>query len=160
MDVNVGPIPTYRPEISGFVGVEIDEIKRVERRSDLQRARRTALDGDLGLLRDVNAGAAETVDVIFLEVGGPGESLGVGGTVLFDDLELELPEKSPMNRAPRYGARTRSGNLCQSPAVRGKRRCRMHGGAASSGAPTGNTNALNMAAIPRKPSRGGVSSPS
>ena len=35
-------------------------------------------------------GAAETVDVIFLEVGGPGESLRVGGAVLFDDLELEL----------------------------------------------------------------------
>jgi phospholipid transport system substrate-binding protein len=28
------------------------------------------------------------------------------------------------------------------PAVRGKRRCRMHGGAVGSGAPTGNTNAL------------------
>jgi hypothetical protein len=47
-----------------------------------------------------------------------------------------------MNRAPRCGARTRSGKPCQSPAVRGKRRCRMHGGAAGSGAPIGNTNAL------------------
>ena len=34
----------------------------------------------------------------------------------------------PMQRAPRCGARTRSGNTCQAPAVRGKRRCRMHGG--------------------------------
>jgi hypothetical protein len=40
------------------------------------------------------------------------------------------------------GARTRSGKPCQSPAVRGKRRCRMQGGAAGSGAPLGNTNAL------------------
>jgi glucans biosynthesis protein len=46
-----------------------------------------------------------------------------------------LHEKLPMNRAPRCGARTRSGKSCQSPAVRGKRRFRMHGGAAGSGAP-------------------------
>jgi glucans biosynthesis protein len=51
-------------------------------------------------------------------------------------------EELAMNRAPRCGARTRSGKPCQSPAVRGKRRCRMHGGAAGSGAPIGNTNAL------------------
>ena len=51
-------------------------------------------------------------------------------------------EQLPMNRAPRCGARTRSGKSCQSPAVRRKRRCRMHGGAAGSGAPIGNTNAL------------------
>jgi hypothetical protein len=31
---------------------------------------------------------------------------------------------------------------CRAPAVAGKRRCRMHGGAASSGAPVGNQNAL------------------
>jgi len=29
---------------------------------------------------------------------------------------------------PRCNAKTRSGGLCQSPPVRGKRRCRMHGG--------------------------------
>ena len=50
--------------------------------------------------------------------------------------------KLPMSRASRCGARTRSGKPCQSPAVRGKRRCRMHGGAAGSGAPIGNKNAL------------------
>ena len=47
-----------------------------------------------------------------------------------------------MNRAPRCLARTRSGKPCQSPAVTGKRRCRMHGGARGSGAPKGNRNAL------------------
>ena len=47
-----------------------------------------------------------------------------------------------MDRAPRCGARTRSGTPCRSPAVRGKRRCRMHDGAAGSGAPIGNKNAL------------------
>jgi uncharacterized protein YjcR len=31
--------------------------------------------------------------------------------------------------------------LCRSPAVRGKKRCRMHGGAPGSGAPRANQNA-------------------
>lgn len=42
--------------------------------------------------------------------------------------------------APRCLARTRAGHPCQSPAVNGKRRCRMHGGANGSGAPAGNRN--------------------
>ena len=45
-----------------------------------------------------------------------------------------------MNRACRCGARTRKGSPCRSPAVRGKARCRMHGGAAGSGAPEGSRN--------------------
>ena len=48
----------------------------------------------------------------------------------------------PMLSSPRCGARTRSGNYCMAPAVSGKRRCRMHGGAPGSGAPRGNKNAL------------------
>ena len=48
----------------------------------------------------------------------------------------------PMHRSPRCGARTRSGSPCQSPAVKGKKHCRMHGGAAGSGARPGNRNAL------------------
>ena len=48
----------------------------------------------------------------------------------------------PMMSRPRCGARTRSEKPCRSPAVRGKRRCRMHGGAPGSGAPRGNKNAL------------------
>ena len=47
-----------------------------------------------------------------------------------------------MRASLRCGARTRSGKPCESPAVRGKRRCRMHGGAAGSGPPRGNRNAL------------------
>ncbi len=49
---------------------------------------------------------------------------------------------SPMNQAPRCGARTRGGTPCQSPIVRGKVRCRMHGGTDGIGAPRGNQNAL------------------
>jgi uncharacterized protein YjcR len=47
----------------------------------------------------------------------------------------------PMLASPRCGAKTRSGTPCRSPAVGGKRRCRMHGGAPGSGAPAGNQNA-------------------
>jgi hypothetical protein len=48
----------------------------------------------------------------------------------------------PMLGSTRCGAKTRSGKPCRSPAVQGKKRCRMHGGAAGSGAPRGNRNAL------------------
>jgi hypothetical protein len=47
----------------------------------------------------------------------------------------------PMLASPRCGAKIRSGDSCRSPAVRGKRRCRMHGGAPKSGAPRGNQHA-------------------
>ena len=47
----------------------------------------------------------------------------------------------PMLASPRCGAKTRAGGSCRLPAVRGKRRCRMHGGAPGSGAPSGNQNA-------------------
>jgi hypothetical protein len=41
----------------------------------------------------------------------------------------------------RCGAKTRSGGTCRSPTVRGKKRCRMHGGAQGSSAPRPNQNA-------------------
>jgi hypothetical protein len=47
----------------------------------------------------------------------------------------------PMLASPRCGAKTRAGGACRSPAVRGKKRCRMHGGARGSGAPRANQNA-------------------
>jgi glucans biosynthesis protein len=46
-----------------------------------------------------------------------------------------------MHASPRCGARTRSGGRCRAPAVAGKRRCRMHGGAPGSGGQPGNRNA-------------------
>lgn len=48
----------------------------------------------------------------------------------------------PMLGSARCGARTRQGGACKSPAVAGKARCRMHGGARGSGAKAGNQNAL------------------
>jgi hypothetical protein len=56
----------------------------------------------------------------------------------------------PMLTSPRCGAKTRSNRPCKSPAVRGKRRCRMHGGAPGSGAPRGNRNALKNGFFTRK----------
>jgi uncharacterized protein YjcR len=53
-----------------------------------------------------------------------------------------LRNTGPMLSSPRCGARTRSGKPCRSPAVEGKKRCRMHGGAPGSGAPRGNKNAI------------------
>lgn len=49
---------------------------------------------------------------------------------------------SPMQTSPRCRAQTRNGDTCRAPALRGKTRCRMHGGAAGSGAPFGNKNAV------------------
>ena len=56
----------------------------------------------------------------------------------------------PMTRSPRCGARTRGGTPCAGPAVTGRRRCRMHGGAKGSGAPEGNTNALKHGLFTRE----------
>ena len=47
----------------------------------------------------------------------------------------------PMLESRHCGAKTRAGESCRSPAVRGKSRCRMHGGAPHSGAPRENQNA-------------------
>jgi len=55
-----------------------------------------------------------------------------------------------MLSSQRCGAKTRSGKPCRSPAVSGKRRCRMHGGAPGSGAPRGNKNALKHGRYTRK----------
>jgi hypothetical protein len=41
--------------------------------------------------------------------------------------------------AQRCGARTRAGGACQCPAIRGRNRCRLHGGR-STGAPKGRAN--------------------
>jgi hypothetical protein len=58
----------------------------------------------------------------------------------------------PMLSSPRCGAKTRLSKPCKSPAVRGKRRCRMHGGAPGSGAPRGNQNALKHGQFTRQAS--------
>ena len=49
---------------------------------------------------------------------------------------------APMLTSRRCGACTRRGTACRAPAVSGRQRCRMHGGAKGSGAPKNNKNAL------------------
>lgn len=44
-----------------------------------------------------------------------------------------------MRGSPRCGAKTRAGGQCQCPAIRGRTRCRIHGGL-SPGAPRGKKN--------------------
>jgi hypothetical protein len=53
------------------------------------------------------------------------------------DIERRLAN---MAKAPRCGARTRAGHSCRQAAVRGRTRCRMHGGAKGSGGPRGHRN--------------------
>ena len=53
------------------------------------------------------------------------------------DIERRLGN---LAKAPRCGARTRSGHPCKQAAVRGRARCRMHGGAKGSGGPAGERN--------------------
>jgi hypothetical protein len=57
-----------------------------------------------------------------------------------DDPMQPVQEPLPLRQAPRCGAKTRSGTPCRSPAVTGRRRCRMHGGAQGSGGPRGPRN--------------------
>ena len=51
-------------------------------------------------------------------------------------------DPSRLNQTPRCHARTRHGTPCQQPAVSGRKRCRMHGGAEGSGSPLGNRKAF------------------
>jgi glucans biosynthesis protein len=53
------------------------------------------------------------------------------------DVERRL---SNLAKAPRCGAKTRSGRPCMQAAVKGRARCRMHGGARGSGGPRGPKN--------------------
>jgi len=56
----------------------------------------------------------------------------------FEKGGLHNPMQAPLTRT--CNARTRKGTPCNNCPVTGKRRCRMHGGAAGSGAPEGERN--------------------
>lgn len=56
-------------------------------------------------------------------------------------MSAHIRNTGPMLASPRCGAKTRGGGACRSPAVNGRKRCRMHGGAQGSGAPRANQNA-------------------
>ena len=50
-----------------------------------------------------------------------------------------MTQLSNIRAATRCGARTRAGGICKCPAIRGRLRCRLHGGR-STGAPKGSAN--------------------
>ena len=52
----------------------------------------------------------------------------------------KAPEPLHLRLAPQCGARTRRGTACKAKAANGKGRCRLHGGALGSGAPSGHRN--------------------
>ena len=56
------------------------------------------------------------------------------------DNPMRLTETGSVSQPSQCGARTRSGAPCKSAPVTGRRRCRMHGGAEGSGAPSGPRN--------------------
>ncbi|WP_081928679.1 HGGxSTG domain-containing protein [Microvirga sp. BSC39] len=55
-------------------------------------------------------------------------------------MERNTREPESLRLTPRCGATTRAGTLCMRPRAKGKARCRLHGGAAGSGAPKGDRN--------------------
>ncbi len=68
------------------------------------------------------------------------EGEGVPSETAINPMKRESREPSSLRLAPRCGARNRAGNPCQRAASKGKTRCRLHGGAASSKAPKGKAN--------------------
>jgi hypothetical protein len=69
------------------------------------------------------------------------DSMADEGAVAQGELN-PMPQRVPRHLAAvdRCGARTRTGRPCQQPQVADRRRCRLHGGAPGSGAPTGERN--------------------
>ncbi len=64
-------------------------------------------------------------------------------------MHKETPPTYQFMLSPRCGAKTRHHTACLSPAVRGSKRCRMHGGKGS-GAPKGSSNALTHGCTTRE----------
>ena len=55
-------------------------------------------------------------------------------------MERLTREPLPLRLAPRCLAKTRAGTQCQKPVAKGKKRCKLHGGAEGIGAPRGERN--------------------
>ncbi len=75
-----------------------------------------------------------------MNAGGPDP--GGGGENLTSNLMDQgrvISQLTNIRAAPRCGAKTRAGGPCQCPAIRDRKRCRLHGGR-SPGAPKGYGN--------------------
>jgi hypothetical protein len=79
------------PQIVGFVGIHVDKGETIKRRRHLERTGRASLDDTLALFREMNAGAAEAIDIIALEHAAfAGKGVCVGRCILLNDLELDF----------------------------------------------------------------------
>ena len=102
------------------------------------------------VLAKVKRGGEQTVRVEHVHVYSGGQAIVGALTGIWREgesmkkrtkpAERSTREPLPLRLAPRCLARTRSGKLCQKPAAKGKKRCRLHGGAEGSGAPPGERN--------------------
>jgi hypothetical protein len=86
-----------------------------------------------------------TADRAAVQVNGAAPDPGGGGrhrNRRNEAMRKPIPQPLPMHQSPRCHARTRYGTPCRQPAVTGRKRCRMHGGADGIGGQPGNRNAL------------------
>ena len=99
-------------------------------------------------------GHKQTVEVRYLHIHSGAQGSLELSTPLKKTMRVDLPKMThdPMRqtdierrlanlaKAPRCGAKTRAGSPCRQAAVKGRARCRMHGGAKGSGGPRGARN--------------------
>jgi hypothetical protein len=72
--------------------------------------------------------------------GGPRASSKTKDNLMQRTTRAPLSLQMSLQMARRCGAKAQIGKPCQSPVVQGRKRCRMHGGAHGSGAPSGERN--------------------
>jgi hypothetical protein len=79
-------------QVVGLVLVHVDEKEAVERRRNLEGARRASLDHVPAFLGNMHACAAKAVDLIALQLTAffSGQRLGIGRAVFLNDLKLDL----------------------------------------------------------------------
>jgi len=91
---------------NAFIARTESFVQRIERKTKLRKQR-----AELDALTKLNRALGEQRPYIDL-----------------DGRERIIGWKQPKRERPRCGAKTRAGGSCKAPAVRGKSRCRMHGG--------------------------------
>jgi hypothetical protein len=84
--------------------------------------------GELLASQETNGSASRLIGGLAMPQSEGGRRRGRARKMTHDPMH-PAPEPDRLRQATRCGARTRSGRPCQSPAVTGRRRCRMHGGA-------------------------------
>ena len=137
-----------------------DQIPQFEAAGNMAAKLLKAFAGHAELLNKLKRGGEQTVRVEHVHVHAGGQAIvgnvapgakgstGTGGRgVEKNGNQPHAPQNChprtaipPALASPALQGKTRSGSPCQSPAVKGRLRCRMHGGALGSGAPAGKRN--------------------